>query len=109
MPQESNDALRAHNVNKHPGTSPYLFFRLRYAIGQAADLNLVVSSQGSPSQLCMRQDRGMRVEKMAKKLYRCSSCAVGFAQRQGLTRHSKDKHSPKNRCDFCVDFTSPQG
>ncbi|KAI9443700.1 hypothetical protein BJY52DRAFT_1317031 [Lactarius psammicola] len=46
---------------------------------------------------------------MANKLYQCSSCCVIFAQRQGLTRHSKDKHEPKERCSFCVEFTWSQG
>ncbi len=51
----------------------------------------------------------MKVEKMAKEPYQCSSCCVSFSQRQGLTRHNKDKHEPKERCSFCVEFTWSQG
>ncbi|KAI9436351.1 hypothetical protein H4582DRAFT_469911 [Lactarius indigo] len=43
------------------------------------------------------------------KRYQCGSCYVRFVQRQGLTRHSKDKHKPKKRCGFCAEFTWPQG
>lgn len=50
----------------------------------------------------------MRAEKTAQKLYQCASCCVIFSQRQGLTRHNKDKHEPKKRCDFC-EFTWPRG
>ena len=46
---------------------------------------------------------------MAKKLYQCNSCYISFSQRQGLTRHTKDKHLPKKRCSLCVEFTWPQG
>ncbi|KAH9069426.1 hypothetical protein EDB83DRAFT_2584748 [Lactarius deliciosus] len=74
-----------------------------------ADPDLVSSALAPPSQLCMPRDRGMRVEKMVKGQYQCRSCWVIFAQRQGLSRHRKDKHEPKNRCDFCTDFTWSKG
>ncbi|KAH9015989.1 hypothetical protein EDB85DRAFT_2023139, partial [Lactarius pseudohatsudake] len=70
---------------------------------------LVPSALAPPSQLCTPQDRGMRVDKTAKEQYQCRSCWVIFAQRQGLSRHRKDKHEPKNRCDFCTDFTWSKG
>jgi len=86
-PQQSNKASRTHNEGEHPAFS-----------------------LAPPSKLCTRKDRGMRVEKMAKKPFQCSSsgCSHSYAHRQGLTRHSKDKHSPKKQCDFC-DFKWPLG
>ncbi|KAH8995878.1 hypothetical protein EDB86DRAFT_1070649 [Lactarius hatsudake] len=85
MSQETNQAAWTHNEGEH--------------LSEA-------SSPEPPSQLFRPQDRGMRVK---KKQYQCDSCYVSFVQRQGLTRHSKDKHKPKKRCGFCVDFTWPQG
>ncbi|KAI9436330.1 hypothetical protein H4582DRAFT_469212 [Lactarius indigo] len=71
--------------------------------------HLVDSALDLPSQSCTPQDGGMRVETMAKKQYQCSSCWVIFAQRQGLSRHRKDKHEPKNQCGFCTVFTWSKG
>ncbi|KAH8976776.1 hypothetical protein EDB92DRAFT_1108641 [Lactarius akahatsu] len=65
--------------------------------------------QEPPLKLRAPQDQGMGIGKVAKGQYRCSSCWVIFAQRQGLTRHWKDKHEPKNRCEFCKEFTWSQG
>ncbi|KAF8268185.1 hypothetical protein EI94DRAFT_1204762 [Lactarius quietus] len=68
---------------------------------------LVASATKPPSQSCEPEDGGTT----AKKLYQCSSesCSARFSQRQGLMRHSKDKHSPKKRCDFCMEFTWSEG
>ncbi|KAI9433808.1 hypothetical protein H4582DRAFT_1982673, partial [Lactarius indigo] len=71
--------------------------------------HLVASVPAPCLKSCTPQDRGMRVEKMAKGQYQCSSCGVIFAQRQGLSRHRKDKHEPKNQCGFCKDFTWSKG
>ena len=57
----------------------------------------------------MTPDRGTWVEEMAKKPYQCGFCSLSFSQRQGLTRHSKDKHSPRIQCEFCEKFTWSQG
>ncbi|KAH9170762.1 hypothetical protein EDB89DRAFT_1233660 [Lactarius sanguifluus] len=86
-PEVANRASQTHNEREH----------------------LVASAPAPPSKLYTPQDRGMRVEKMAKKLYQCSSCWVVFAQPQGLSRHRKDKHEPKNRCGFCKEFTWSKG
>ncbi|KAH9010192.1 hypothetical protein EDB85DRAFT_1307126 [Lactarius pseudohatsudake] len=85
MSQKTNQAAWTHNEGEH---LPEVTFPT------------------PPSQWFRPQDRGMRVK---KKQYQCSSCYVSFVQRQGLTRHSKDKHKPKKRCGFCVEFTWPQG
>ncbi|KAH8976774.1 hypothetical protein EDB92DRAFT_1108538 [Lactarius akahatsu] len=82
MPQE---ALRTHNEGNH----------------------LVISAPEPPSQLCTQ--RGTEVENTTKKLYECSFCNLKFAQRQGLKRHKKDKHEPKQGCSFCAQFTWSQG
>ncbi|KAH8995883.1 hypothetical protein EDB86DRAFT_1070689 [Lactarius hatsudake] len=81
-PEEANWALQTHNEGE-----------------QLAPL----------SGLYTPQDRGKRVERIAKKTYQCSSCQVIFTQRQGLSRHRKDKHEPKNRCGFCKVFTWSKG
>ncbi|KAH9031445.1 hypothetical protein EDB83DRAFT_2652476 [Lactarius deliciosus] len=87
MPQE---ALRTHNEGNH-----------------LADLDLGISASEPPSQLCTQ--RGTKAENTTKKLYECSSCKLKFAQRQGLKRHNKDKHEPKQGCSFCAQFTWSQG
>ncbi|KAI9433806.1 hypothetical protein H4582DRAFT_2060498 [Lactarius indigo] len=97
--KEASRASPIHKEGEHLG----------YAIRQAADLDLVASALDLPSQSCTPQDGGMRVEKMAKKQYQCSSCRAIFSQRQGLSRHRKDKHEPKNRCGFCTVFTWSKG
>ncbi|KAI9432545.1 hypothetical protein H4582DRAFT_1098998 [Lactarius indigo] len=84
--QEANRASLTHKEGKHLASAP-----------------------DPPPQSCTTQDRGMRVEMMAKKQYQCSSCRAIFAQRQGLSRHRKDKHEPKNRCGFCTVFTWSKG
>ncbi|KAH9171145.1 hypothetical protein EDB89DRAFT_1175953 [Lactarius sanguifluus] len=85
----ANRASQTHNEGEHP--------------------RRLASAPAPPSILHTPQDRGMRVEKIAKKLYQCSSCWVVFTQRQGLSRHRKDKHEPKNRCGFCEEFTWSKG
>lgn len=92
IPQEANKSSQRHSQGE-----------------PLVDLDLVLSSTISLSQLFTTQDRSTGLEEMAEKPYQCRFCRVSFAQRQGLTRHSKDMHSPKNRCDFCVKFTWPQG
>ncbi|KAN0141091.1 hypothetical protein V8E53_000847 [Lactarius tabidus] len=74
------------------------------------DEHLVTFVPKPPSQLCSTpRDQGTSIEKMAKEMHQCSSCCVSFSQSQGLTRHNKDKHEPKKRCDFCEEFTWPRG
>ena len=70
----------------------------------AVDLYIEAFAPPSPPQSCMTPD-GTSVEESAEKLYECSFCCVSFAQPQGLTRHSRDIHSPKRGCEFCVKFT----
>ncbi|KAH9161834.1 hypothetical protein EDB89DRAFT_694126 [Lactarius sanguifluus] len=36
-------------------------------------------------------------------------CSSTFAQRQGLNRHIKDRHSHWRRCPYCNDFKWPEG
>ncbi|KAI9429822.1 hypothetical protein H4582DRAFT_147503 [Lactarius indigo] len=45
------------------------------------------------------------------KKYRCiiPGCSSRFAQRQGLNRHIKDKHSQLNSCLYCGDFEWSKG
>ncbi|KAI9456982.1 hypothetical protein BJY52DRAFT_1379277 [Lactarius psammicola] len=47
------------------------------------------------------------------KKYWCPYCPStspsGFVQKQGLTRHIKDKHMPWNSCPYCSDFEWSQG
>ncbi|KAF8265616.1 hypothetical protein EI94DRAFT_308595 [Lactarius quietus] len=74
-----------------------------------ADPNLVPSSPPSPSQLCTSPDRSTTQEEIANEPYQCSFCRLSFAQPQGLTRHSKDTHTPKNGCEFCMDFAWSPG
>ncbi|KAF8265614.1 hypothetical protein EI94DRAFT_1735274 [Lactarius quietus] len=85
MPQEANQASHTHNEGKH-----------------------LASPTAPRSRLWAPKDRGMTCV-INKKPYQCSFCCAGFSQRQGLTRHRKDKHSPKKRCDFCMEFTWPKG
>ncbi|KAI9443702.1 hypothetical protein BJY52DRAFT_1317056 [Lactarius psammicola] len=75
----------------------------------AVPLDQVAPAPVPASKLCALPDRGTRAEKTTKKPYQCGYCCVGFAQRQGLTRHKKDKHKNKIRCEFCPEFTWPQG
>ncbi|KAI9436335.1 hypothetical protein H4582DRAFT_1966094 [Lactarius indigo] len=69
--------------------------------------HLVVSGSETLSQL--RTQRGVKVENTTKKPYKCNSCSLSFTQRQGLKRHSQDKHEPKQGCSFCAQFTWSQG
>ncbi|KAI9454318.1 hypothetical protein BJY52DRAFT_1285172, partial [Lactarius psammicola] len=93
MPQEANQVLRTYNEGKH-----------------LVPLDQVASAPVPDSKLCAPPDRGARVEKMIKKKpYQCGYCCIGFAQRQGLTRHKKDKHKNKIWCEFCAEFAWPQG
>ncbi|KAH9032162.1 hypothetical protein EDB85DRAFT_1274916 [Lactarius pseudohatsudake] len=45
------------------------------------------------------------------KKYRCDiqGCTSAFAQRQGLNRHTKDKHSSLKPCLYCSDFEWSEG
>lgn len=36
--------------------------------------------------------------------FSCHACDVGFVQRQGLNRHNRDKHRPRNICPHCGVF-----
>ncbi|KAH9171141.1 hypothetical protein EDB89DRAFT_1175857 [Lactarius sanguifluus] len=36
--------------------------------------------------------------------FSCRVCNVGFVQRQGLNRHNRDKHQPRNICPHCGVF-----
>jgi hypothetical protein len=38
------------------------------------------------------------------KKYWCETCHVGFTQKQGLQRHSKDVHGSRQLCPHCRDF-----
>ena len=38
------------------------------------------------------------------KKYWCEHCEIGFSQKQGFTRHNKDKHSQRNLCPYCRNF-----
>ncbi|KAN0141093.1 hypothetical protein V8E53_000849 [Lactarius tabidus] len=82
-PQEANEASQRHSEGEHLG--------------------------GLDQALYTTPNRTTGVEEMVEKPYQCHFCRVSFSQRQGLTRHSKDKHSPKNRCGFCVKFTWSKG
>ena len=39
-----------------------------------------------------------------REKYRCEECDSGFTQRQGLRRHCKDVHGPRQLCPRCKDF-----
>ncbi|KAH8989383.1 hypothetical protein EDB86DRAFT_2943797 [Lactarius hatsudake] len=45
------------------------------------------------------------------KKYLCDipRCSSGFAQRQGLNRHIKDRHLRRIRCPYCSDFEWSEG
>ncbi|KAH9049281.1 hypothetical protein EDB83DRAFT_1410125 [Lactarius deliciosus] len=45
------------------------------------------------------------------KKYMCDipRCSSGFAQRQGLNRHMKDRHLRRSRCPYCSDFEWSEG
>jgi hypothetical protein len=34
----------------------------------------------------------------------CRVCDVGFVQRQGLSRHERDQHGPRNICHLCKTY-----
>ena len=102
--QEANETTQRHGQG-----APLGRHRHHNATGKKVDMDLLAVSASTPSQLCTTLDRNTGIEEMAEKPYQCRFCRVTFAQRQGLTRHSKDRHSPKNRCDFCVEFTWSQG
>ena len=38
------------------------------------------------------------------KKYWCEPCEIGFSQKQGFTRHKKDKHLQRNICPYCRSF-----
>ncbi|KAI9443696.1 hypothetical protein BJY52DRAFT_1420864 [Lactarius psammicola] len=92
VPQEANQVLQTYNEGEY-----------------LANLDLVASAPAPLPKICIPEDRGMGVRKKAKKRYQCGFCCASFSQRQGLTRHSKDKHGPKERCSFCVEFTWSKG
>ncbi|KAH9032399.1 hypothetical protein EDB83DRAFT_2554874 [Lactarius deliciosus] len=60
-------------------------------------------------QVTVPRGRDPRVEKTAKKSYKCHPCDTEFSQSQGLSRHNSDKHEPRNPCRFCESFTWPRG
>ncbi len=39
----------------------------------------------------------------------CPICGVSFVQRQGLNRHNRDKHSPRNICPLCERYEWSSG
>ena len=39
-----------------------------------------------------------------RKKYWCGRCEIGFSQKQGFTRHNKDKHLQRNLCPYCRNF-----
>jgi DNA-directed RNA polymerase subunit RPC12/RpoP len=70
----------------------------------------VQPSDSTPSeQVSVSSDRDAQVAMAARKLYKCCSCGAEFSQSQGLSRHNKDKHEPRNPCRFCASFTWSQG
>ncbi|KAH9031180.1 hypothetical protein EDB84DRAFT_176338 [Lactarius hengduanensis] len=71
---------------------------------------VVQASDSAPyKQVAVSRGRDTRVEKTAKKLYKCRPCDTEFSQSQGLSRHNRDKHEPRNPCRFCESFTWPRG
>ena len=79
------------------------------AVGKQVQLSDSLSSKQVESVDASR-DRDARVLEMAaRKLYKCRSCGAEFSQSQGLSRHNKDKHEPRNPCQFCTRFTWSQG
>lgn len=46
---------------------------------------------------------------LIRRNFWCRSCNVDFAQKQGLNRHNKDRHSPRNVCAHCGMFEWTEG
>ena len=67
------------------------------------------SDSAQSEQVAVSSDRDAKAEEPARKLYKCCSCGAEFSQSQGLSRHNKDKHEPRNPCRFCASFTWSQG
>ncbi|KAH9024141.1 hypothetical protein EDB85DRAFT_1988506, partial [Lactarius pseudohatsudake] len=75
----------------------------------AAGKPVQAADSASYKQVAVSRGRDTRVETTAKKLYKCRPCDTEFSQPQGLSRHNRDKHEPRNPCRFCESFTWPRG
>ena len=42
------------------------------------------------------------------KKYWCEPCEIGFSQKQGFTRHNKDKHLQRDLCTYCRNLSGRQ-
>ncbi|KAH9031187.1 hypothetical protein EDB84DRAFT_176514 [Lactarius hengduanensis] len=48
------------------------------------------------------------VDQISRTLW-CSICRISFSQRQGLNRHNRDKHTPRNTCPLCETYEWSSG
>ena len=66
-----------------------------------ASYPVIVASSISSNQLAP-------VDAMSETFW-CHICGVGFVQKQGLNRHNRDKHIPRNICPLCERYEWSSG
>ncbi|KAH8991495.1 hypothetical protein EDB92DRAFT_660417 [Lactarius akahatsu] len=95
------DGFPGISTNDHGSTIPYTVhqneeaaspnFQSALQTGHPAITSLITSSQVTP------------VDDISGTLW-CPICGISFSQRQGLNRHSRDKHAPRNTCHLCGTY-----
>ena len=115
--------LRVDDRSTNPATSchahcgVYGFAELSMSGQGASSLHSPHQNEESPSLNLQPADHHVTIPSSiassqvspADEILWCRDCGVSFSQRQGLNRHNRDKHSPRNICSLCGVFVWSSG
>ncbi|KAH9171136.1 hypothetical protein EDB89DRAFT_2071044 [Lactarius sanguifluus] len=95
------DAFPGMSTNDHGPSLPYTVHQNEEAASPNFQSALqtghpVITSSIASSQVAS-------VDEISGTLW-CPICGIGFSQRQGLNRHNRDKHTPRNTCHLCGTY-----
>ncbi|KAH9024142.1 hypothetical protein EDB85DRAFT_280513 [Lactarius pseudohatsudake] len=98
-----NDGVTSSSVYCHGSVIPHSIRRnedapqLDFILTSQAGRHPIASSSIASSTRVARPGRN-------RSRFSCHACDLSFVQRQGLNRHNRDKHRPRNICPHCGVF-----
>ncbi|KAH8995869.1 hypothetical protein EDB86DRAFT_1070294 [Lactarius hatsudake] len=92
------DGFPEMSTNDHGSSLPY-------SVEEAASPNFLSTLQTSRPVITssIPSNQVVPVDDISGTLW-CPICGISFSQRQGLNRHYRDKHTPRNTCHLCGTY-----
>ncbi|KAI9436358.1 hypothetical protein H4582DRAFT_470019 [Lactarius indigo] len=101
------DGFAGISTNDHGSSLPYSLHRNVEAASPSSQSALQV---GSPVIVAssVASSQVSPVDEISGTFW-CPICSISFSQRQGLNRHNRDKHTPRNICSLCERYEWSSG